>query len=356
MEPIVRAVDAGRGNVKFVVSDKGGDIQCSHFPAEVYPSETDRSSNGFAGKRKTVGIPIDGLIYEVGPDVHLAADVFNAKVLQHDAYYQTSEHLALVRGALHYMRVDHIDLLIVGLPVATFKVPHCVAALEKKMKGKHAIGQGRSLTVRNVKVLAQPTGALMHYGKLHNRWAELRKERSLIIDPGARTFDWIVTQGMQQIEGKSHSLNRGLFDVLQKIADGISMQTGTQFRELDLIDAALRGGKKLTLFQRDYDIAPHLPMARKVPQHAVAEMLHYVGDASDIRNIIVVGGGAFFFRKAIKEAFPKHKIHELKDALYANVKGFQLAGRLLHAQQPPVSPHGGAEANAETSAAGGDDA
>jgi len=30
--------------------------------------------------------------------------------------------------------------------------------------------------------------------------------------------------------------------------------------------------------------------------------------------------------KAIKEAFPKHRIHELKDALYANVKGFQLAG------------------------------
>ena len=27
-----------------------------------------------------------------------------------------------------------------------------------------------------------------------------------------------------------------------------------------------------------------------------------------------------------EEAFPKHRIHELKDALYANVKGFQLAG------------------------------
>lgn len=50
-------------------------------------------------------------------------------------------------------------------------------------------------------------------------------------------------------------------------------------------------------------------------------MLHYVGDASDIKNIILVGGGAFFFKKAIKEAFPKHRIYEVKDALYANVKG-----------------------------------
>jgi len=29
----------------------------------------------------------------------------------------------------------------------------------------------------------------MYYGHVHNRVAEVRKERSLIIDPGARTFD-----------------------------------------------------------------------------------------------------------------------------------------------------------------------
>ncbi|WP_232429511.1 acetate and sugar kinases/Hsc70/actin family protein [Noviherbaspirillum autotrophicum] len=170
---------------------------------------------------------------------------------------------------------------------------------------------------------------------VHNRLAELRREKSLIIDPGARTFDWIVTQGMQQIESKSHSLNRGMFDVLQKIAEGISMKTGTQFRDFELIDAALRGGKKPVLFQKEYDISAHLPVARKVPEHAVAEMRHYVGDASDIQNIIIVGGGAFFFKKAIKDAFPRHKIHELKDALYANVKGFQIAGRLISAQDEP---------------------
>ncbi len=333
MAAIVRAIDAGRGNTKFVASDDGQEMKCSHFPSEAYPSEKERSDEGIGGKRKTIGIPIDGLFYEVGPDVHLAADVFNAKVLQHDAYYETAEYLALVRGALHYMKVEQIDLLVLGLPVATFKVPGRVTALEKKMTGKHDLGKGRTVVVRKVKVLAQPTGALMHYGKVHNRWAELRKEKSLIIDPGARTFDWIVTQGMQQIESKSHSLNRGMFDVLQKIADGISMKTGSQFRGFELIDTALRGGKKPIVFQQEYDISSHLPMARKVAEHAVAEMLHYVGDASDIKNIILVGGGAFFFKKAIKDAFPKHQIHELKDALYANVKGFQLTGRLINVQE-----------------------
>ncbi|WP_136418267.1 PRTRC system protein D [Herbaspirillum sp. ST 5-3] len=340
MGSIVRAIDVGRGNTKFVGSDDGDDIKYLHFPSEAYPSEAERKGDGLGSRRKTVSIPVDGLFYEVGPDVHLAADVFNAKVLQHDAYFETAEYLALVRGALHYMKVEEIDLLVVGLPVATFKVPGRVSLLEKRMLGKHDLGGGRSVVVKKVRVLAQPTGALMHYGMVHNRLAELRREKSLIIDPGARTFDWIVTQGMQQIESKSHSLNRGMFDVLQKIAEGISMKTGTQFREFEPIDAALRGGKKPILFQKEYDISAHLPVARKVPEHAVAEMLHYVGDASDIQNIIIVGGGAFFFKKAIKDAFPRHKIHELKDALYANVKGFQLAGRLLNMQeqQTPKAP------------------
>jgi len=66
----------------------------------------------------------------------------------------------------------------------------------------------------------------MYYGHVHNRVAEIRKERSLIIDPGARTFDRLVTQGMQLVEKKSHSVNRGMFDVLQAIASGISKATG----------------------------------------------------------------------------------------------------------------------------------
>ena len=333
MAPIVRAIDVGRGNTKYVASDDGEDIKCVHFPSEAYPSESDRKGDGIGSRRKTVSIPVGDLFFEVGPEVHLAADVFNAKLLQHDAYFETAEYLALVRGALHYMKIEEIDLLVVGLPVATFKMPGRVFLLEKKLIGRHALGGGRSVAVKKVRVLAQPTGALMHYGKVHNKLAELRREKSLIIDPGARTFDWIVTQGMQQIESKSHSLNRGMFDVLQKIAEGISMKTGTQFRDFELIDAALRGGKKPVLFQKEYDISAHLPVARKVPEHAVAEMLHYVGDASDIQNIIIVGGGAFFFKKAIKDAFPRHKIHELKDALTANVKGFQIAGRLISAQE-----------------------
>jgi plasmid segregation protein ParM len=80
------------------------------------------------------------------------------------------------------------------------------------------------------------------------------------------------------------------------------------------------------VYQREYDIEQHLPLARKIPEQAVAEMMRYVGDAGDIKNILLVGGGAFFFKPALKAAFPNHTISELKDPIFANVRGFQHAG------------------------------
>lgn len=329
MEPVVRAVDVGRGNTKYIAGIKNGEPQCAMFPSQAHPSESVYEVDGWGASRKTVSIPVNGLVYEVGPDVHLAADVFNSNVLQHDRYAETPEYLALVLGALHYMQVDAIDLLIVGLPVATFKLKRHVSALERRLTGEHELGKGRKIVVRRVKAIAQPAGALMYYGLQQNRVAQLRKERSLIVDPGRRTFDWIVTHGMQQIDKRSHSVPRGMHDVLHAIVEGISRNTGAHYHEYDMVDAALRTGKKLVIFQKDYDLSQHLPLARKVPEQAVAEMMHYVGDAGDIRNIVQVGGGSFFYKPALKAAFPNHTIHELKDPIFANVSGFWHAGMEL---------------------------
>ncbi|WP_426078641.1 PRTRC system protein D [Janthinobacterium sp. PSPC3-1] len=327
MGAVVRAVDVGRGNTKYIAGIKtDGTLLCEMFLSQAQPSELPREQDAWGTRRRTIAIPVDGLYYEVGPDVHLAADVFTANMLQNDRYCNTPEYMALVLGAVHHMQLAHIDLLVIGLPVATFKLRRLVTAVEQKIKGTHSLGKGRTVTIDNVKAVAQPTGALMHYGLTHNRLAEVRKERSLIMDAGRRSFDWIVTYGMQQLEKRSHSVDRGMFDVLQVIADGISRTTSSQYRDYDVIDRALRDGKKPVIFQAEYDMAPHLLMATKIPEQAVAEMLRYVGDAADINNIILVGGAAFFYRKALRAAFARHKIVELKNPIYANVTGFQEAG------------------------------
>ena len=323
METIVRAVDVGFGNTKFVTGCINDEIRCVTFPSVAYPSARDLSTVPAAERRKTVAVPINGLFYEVGPEVNLAADTFRATQM-HDRYTETPEYAALLRGALNLMKVGTIDLLVVGLPVAAFAAKK--AALEKAMTGMHEVGTGRTVLVRKALAVAQPQGALVYYASLHQKLKEIGNEQSLVIDPGARTFDWLVTRGMRLVQKKSHSINRGMFDILQAIANEISDDIGTPYRDFDAIDTALRTGKSPVIYQKAYDMSRLMPIARTIAQQAVSSMMQWIDASYSFQNIILVGGGAFLFKKVVKDAFPKHKIHEIKDPIFANVKGFQIAG------------------------------
>ena len=324
MELIVRAVDVGSGNTKFVTAAAGADIRCVSFPSIAYPSSDASPSWPASERRKTVCIPVGRLFYEVGPDVGLAADTFRAKQL-HDEYTESPEYLALLRGALSMMKLSHIDLLVVGLPVALFAVKK--AALEKLMVGSHEIGGGRTVTIGKALAVAQPQGALVHYASEHKKLATIGNEQSLIIDPGSRTFDWLVARGMRLVQKQSHSFNRGVSDVLRLLAAEITKSIGTPYRDYDAIDLALRTGKSPIIYQKAYDMSRHLPLAESVAEQAVSTMKEWIESPHSLQNIILVGGGAFLFRKAVKAAFPMHRIHEVKEPMFANVRGFQLAGQ-----------------------------
>jgi plasmid segregation protein ParM len=71
----------------------------------------------------------------------------------------------------------------------------------------------------------------------------------------------------------------------------------------------------------------HRPLAESVAQQAVSTMRQWIETPESLQNIVLVGGGAFLFKKAVSAAFPKHRIHEVKEPLFANVRGFQIAGQ-----------------------------
>jgi plasmid segregation protein ParM len=324
MEYIVRAVDVGFGNTKYVSHLVGGEIRCANFPSLAYPSMREPSAQPGFERRKTASIPIDGLFYEVGPEVELAAGAFRATQM-HDRYIETPEYLALLRGALAMMKLPVIDLLVVGLPVSSFVAKK--SALEKRMTGVHEIGQGKTVTVKKALAVAQPQGALVDFAVQHQKTSTIERELSLIVDPGSRTFDWLVARGMRLVQNKSFSANRGVSDMLLAIADEIGTDIGAPYSDIDAIDRALRTGKKPVIFQKPYDLSRAMPIVHSIAQQAVASMMRWVGnDAHGFQNIILVGGGAYLFKKAVKEAFPNHRILEVKDPMHANVRGFQIAG------------------------------
>jgi plasmid segregation protein ParM len=299
-------------------------------------------SDALGRRRQTLLIDVNGLSYEVGPDTALAPAPAHH---MDDDYSLSDEYLALVRGALAYMKVPAVDYLVVGLPVTTFELRR--AALARRLVGEHPTTEGRRVAVREVKVLAQPHGALIDYAVCDDRLQALRRQRNLIVDCGARTFDWLVTQGLKVIEQRSHATNRGIYDVLRILAAEIGRRFNEQFHDYERLDVALRTRTHPLVFGKPYDLAPHLPAARKVAQDAVTEMRRYVQDASDVDNVIVGGGAAFFFIDAIRAAFPHQEIVEGREALYANVRGFARYGlaKWAHsdgvlAETPAAGPSG----------------
>lgn len=321
--PIVRAIDVGYGQTKYVRAAQAGEIRCDSFPSLAYPQPRDPSSSLGADRRDTVAIPIGGMFYEVGPDVVLASDGFRAHQV-HDDYIRTPEYMALARGAMRLMQVDVIDLLVVGLPVAHLRTRK--DELAKLMTGVHDLGSGRSVLVQKTLVVAQPQGAL--FDRIATKGNELLNEAQwhVVVDPGSRTFDWLVIRGKKLSAKRSHSVNRGVLDILQLIAEDVSAEIGRPYQSIEAIDLALRNGSSLVIGKRTYGLGRMRAIADSVAQQAVGAMLRQLGGVDDVQSVLLAGGGAHMFKKALKDAFGVQRVVEPQEPMFANVRGFQQVG------------------------------
>ena len=134
MDFIVRSIDVGFRNTKLVVAADERRIECEVFPS-VAPTTSGRNLSEALGRnRNTVSVTVEGIEYEVGSDALLAEKPTPTQTMGSD-FCLTPEYLALVRGALHRMHVDVVDLLVVGLPVSTFQLRK--VDLVRRLQGRH---------------------------------------------------------------------------------------------------------------------------------------------------------------------------------------------------------------------------
>jgi plasmid segregation protein ParM len=340
---IVRAIDVGYGNTKFVAyHNHGSNIQCSIFPSIApHASCGDDLNGGIFQRRNTVKIEINGVIYEVGKDSRLAQDASYGRTLTSD--YSLSDHyMALVRGAIYYMGVPKIDLLVVGLPVNTHSLHK--DELEKRLKGIHLVpttvdGQPSAkenieVCVKEVRVLPQPIGAFFDYSITNSLYGKMKSQMNLIIDPGYYTLDWVVSHGVKTVNARSGAHSGGMSAILSAMAEPIGKDIGVQLTDLTSIDEALRSGKNPSFFGKEFDINKYISLGKEKARQFVGVMVTKVGSKGvDIDNIILAGGGAEFFKEIIQESFPNHKLVVTQDPVFANVRGFQLAGEQFANQE-----------------------
>jgi plasmid segregation protein ParM len=323
---VVRAIDVGYGNAKYTLGSANATIRCGMFPSVTCWSASDPVTRVIGERRNTVAVQVDGMYHEVGPDIGAARGRYRASSM-HDGYVDAPEYKALVKAALHYIGVDDIDILVLGLPVRSFVARR--AALERAWSGTHETTRDQRVRVHQVRVFAQPQGALAWYAMSTGSESVTKRELNLVIDPGSRTFDWLVSRGMTLVQGQRSSTDRGMFDIARTMAEQISKEIGEHYEDHDAIDLALRTRQPLVLYQPPLELKRFAKIADKVAQEAVSRMLEHLRDLASIQNVVLVGGGADIFRKAVKAAFPKHRITDLKEPIFANVRGFQIAGEQL---------------------------
>lgn len=327
---IVRAIDTGYGLTKYTLS-AGPRPRCGCFPSLAVERQATVGA-GVLEAPETLAIEVEGVTYDVGPDVDLTGGVRAPRIL-HDDYVACPEYLALTRAALTAMQLERIDLLVVGLPVSL--LAHRKARLVERLRGRHPLPGGRAAQVDQVLVLAQPLGGLIHYLFGLPPGADRQDKTRLLLDPGSRTFDWTVARGLKEVKGASGSHPGAVAAFLAEIARRLSDRYGIDYTDMAALDQGLRTGE-FHLYGQPVDLAPLAADAAHALQPSLTALANAVGDGRQVHEIVLVGGGAFLFQSALARQFPHHRVIMLPDALFANVRGFQRAGEVKAARWEPA--------------------
>jgi plasmid segregation protein ParM len=340
---IVRAVDVGFGYVKFTLHHREitEPIACENFPSHSPLSSDKGLAQALSGikSRDTVAIKVDGIEYEVGKQVTLALGVNDESVVLGRNFCKSDAYLARLRGALFYMRgndkngiqytPDTIELLVVGLPVNTYRDKELAKHLQNRVTGLHCLPDGRSVTVERALVLPQPMGAFFQHAIKNSLLSSIKHQVSLIMDPGYFTFDWLMSSGMTPLDVRSDAVNRGMSAIFKIMAREINKQENLEMEESILtrmLDEHYRSGIPFSPFNVEVNLSNYECYGTPVVNEAVASMAAMVGSGGDIHNMLLAGGGAKFYHEAIQNKFPRHNVIYMEEPLYCNVRGFQMAG------------------------------
>jgi plasmid segregation protein ParM len=274
-------------------------------------------------RRDTVQVEADGERFEVGPDIELFAPREQTRV-RHEDYADTPQYLALGYGALRYAGLEHVERLMLGLPVHLMGAK--ADALKARLAGTHRIDAEHSVRVERVGVVVQPIGGFVHHARTRGLWEAATAATNLLVDFGNGTTDWLVTRGMTATPGRRGSVRCGVADLLRALEDQLIADTGATSIGPSRLERALRRGT-IEIRGRKLALAPYLEAARSVWEPALVALENSVGDVDDIENVFVVGGGAALALEALQARLPTRTIEVVDDPVFANVKGFQLIGR-----------------------------
>ena len=332
----VCAVDVGFGYTKYQSGNANG--VPSQFPsvvAEVREKVNDisvTSAVAYAPTSDTVLVTVgDGGLRRVGPSIFNCVASNSSHRILDPNYSKTKEYLALLRGALTYMNVTRVPVLVLSLPLSTYKSRR--VALASSMQGTHSLfrptGEQYICNVQRVEVVPQPIAAYFHYlfTRINDgKGLDTSGKKVLLIDVGFYTIDWVVAQGMNINAERSAANNGGMNYIVKEIAEEFTKDYNDPLPSefLQMVDDALANQSyTVELYGKRHSIKQYLSGAERRARLPITALKNSVGDTADISDIVVCGGGATFFAPIVREMF-KNNIVNVENSQFAIVSGMRL--------------------------------
>lgn len=323
------AIEVGYGDTKSAYRNATGKVVKFVFPSltPTYTSKTISSTLGKQSATETYPIDVNGVRYEVGPDVMMAlGGTINIGRNVGDLFPETPEYEALVLGAIAQIGAVYIGNLVLGLPVHNMN--HYSQYLKDKFSNASFTVCGRKVKIQRVSVYPQPIGTLVYVASIKNRPLEPGEKR-LIIDPGYYSTDWIVADGFKISDKRSSGTVCGVSHLLTEAAKHISNEVGLEFKSIERLGAALRDNTSLNVAKHKISneaLWSYIGQSSHVIHECLRELESSVGSMIDIPEIHITGGGGIFYSEICKKRYKDHSVELLEDSRFVNVKGFLLQG------------------------------
>jgi len=330
MTDAVAGLDVGYGNLKIVWGRDAQQFEKSIMPVGAAPIDRlAKDMNGEPNLSNGYQVQVGNAEWVAGVQPTLLQDF--SRVLHRD-YSTSPEYQALFHAALLRTGLDHISLLVTGLPVSQHVgQPSIKAALRERLVGRHFVSRQRTVQVDAVEILPQPIGAFFDacYAP-GQRMSEAADSYTLVFDPGFYSVDYVVMYRNRLRDTSSDSSTIATSQILSIAAREIAKEHNRSEFNVGQIEEALRAGRDtIHMYGQPVPIMPAIERAaRECSERVVRDMQGKLRTAGhDIDRIVLAGGGAGLYEAALRDAFPKAQLIKPAEPVLANARGFYLAGR-----------------------------
>lgn len=249
-----------------------------------------------------------------------------------EGYPSTKEYRALFHTALSLTGRAEIDILVTGLPVEHWKDKVARSALEASMEGVHAVSPGRSVTVKKAIALPQPYGGFMVYyydvGARDGGENEALEATVVVIDPGAYSVDWSVFAKANPLDELNSSSAKASIVLLERVALLLREERRADVNATDLETALIKGKDEVFVAGTKVALKPYLDRAAaEIVPGVMGQIVAKVRQSGrSVDRVILVGGGAPFYKSAAEESFGKDNVRAPEPSSLTNAKGFYYYG------------------------------